>query len=202
MAADDRGRKLSADADSVGSSSRRSSRAEISPTHHHTGRTYGVNLLESPSHPCGLSLFLQQAQSLSIARTSSTLIKSIATPSFVNKISPAPRSAVHVSHGASFIGAATDPGAIASGKREGTGFGIDRASSHYRHPTAESEDETIPERPPARRSRGTSLNLLRAQETVRRQKEDDADDELAEWKGEDDDEDDEGGAEEDGMDLN
>ena len=126
----------------------------------------------------------------------------MAAPTFDIATSPAPRPAAYVSHRASFLGASTDPGEAASGNKGGAGFGLDRAPSHYRHPTAESEDETIPERPPTRRGRGSSQDLLSAQEAVRRQKEEDADDELAEQEGEDGDEDDEGGDEEDGMDLN
>ena len=198
-----RGRRPSAADSEMGNSSRRSSHASLSPTHHHTHRTYGNNPLTSPSNLRRLALTLQQAQSLSVARTPSTLANRMTGPIFgiTTTTSPAPRPAAYVSHRATFLGASTDPG-VAFGNRGGAGFELDRGTvSYYRHPTAESEEETILERPPTRRGLGTSQDLLRAQEAVRRQKEEDADDELAGNDGEDDEDEDEDD-DEDGMDLN
>ena len=156
-------------------------------------RIYGHDLFASPfdtPHRPVLTrivgLTLPQAQSLQ-AQNSRVGALSIRSNS-----SPAPGPAAFVSHRATFMGASSSPGEP---------FALDRAPSHYRHPIAESEDETILERPPTRRGRESSGDLLRAQEAVRRQKEEDADDELAGNNEEDDGEEDEDD-EEDGMDLN
>lgn len=158
--------------------------------------------VDTPRHVGRISLTFSQAQSMSVAQASPTFgmaaLKlasggtdgSAPGPSNHPPDFGAPRAATYVSHRASFLGASLGHDESSS---------LYRDPSQYRHPTAQSEDETILERPPTRRGRRTSQDLLRAQEAVRRQKEEDADDELAGNDGEDDEDEVD---EENGMDLN
>lgn len=222
------GRRPSTDDDDVLSSSSRSSRVEMSPKHHHArdtsrsdesqGTFCTQRLAPSVCHqdqfaisldthrPVGRgSLTLPQAQCISAAKATSTLETaalglasdgsdgSALGASFHPPDFGPPRAAAYVSHRASFLGASL---------RQNESSSLNRDPSHYRHPAAESEDETILERPPTRRDRGASQDLLLAQEAFRRQKEDDADDELAGNDGDDDEEDEHEDDEEDGMDVN
>ena len=213
-----RGRRSSTADDDVKSSSRRSSRAEMSPNHHHirdtprsderrgpsamqplAPRAYREDLFanpfDPPRHIGRVGLTLPQAQSMSVARATPTFEMAALGLTSGGSDGSAPGPSNHS------IGFGTPRAAayVSSHRASflGASSGHDKSSplyrdpSHYIHSPAETEDETTLERPPTRRGRGTSQDLLRAQEAVRRQKEEDADDELAGNGREDDDDEEE-----------